>query len=397
MKKVIDNIADNLDGDESVINVGVLFSHSGSMSVTEEAHLQGTLLAISEINEAGGVSGKKISPIIENPNSDPVLCANLAKKILLSGDDVPVIFGCCSSASRKATLPVVERSGCLLFYPSFYEGFEYSQSIYYTGATPNQTAIPLIEYLLNNYGKNFYLVGSDYVYPHEVNRIVKEFLEESGGNVLGEEYININSDVSEYRNVVSNIKRSNADVIFSTVVGLDTVNLYNSYSELGMDSKITPIASLTTSEGELSLLDSKAKKGHITGSVYFSNIQAKENVEFVARFKEKFGDNAIPNVYSTTAYLQVYLFAKAMSVVGDNDIDKIATALSSLSMGTPLGTVSIDAISNHLNLRPRIGRSTSEGVFDIVWESENDVVPDPYLVAYNRELMNKTKLYKNSK
>ena len=173
----------NSAGDEDGISIGVLFSQTGPMAVTEIAHLKGTLLAIEEINASGGVNGQKFIPIIEEPASNPATYRELARK-LVAKDRVSVIFGCCSSASRKAVLPVVERYGALLFYPSFYEGFEYSPNVIYTGATANQMVPPLANFLFQNYGKKFCLVGSDYIYPREINRILKEFLADSEGNEI---------------------------------------------------------------------------------------------------------------------------------------------------------------------------------------------------------------------
>ncbi len=196
------------------IPVGVLFSQSGPMALTESGHLKGTLVAIDEINSGGGINGRKIEPIIVEPASDLRLYKELATKLLVK-DRVSVIFGCCSSASRKVVLPLVERFGVLLFYPSFYEGFEYSPNIIYTGATPNQTVLPLAEYLFNTHGRRFFLVGSDYIYPREINRILKEFLTESGGSAVGEVYLTLGIDTGIIPAAASQAKNSRwLDVYF---------------------------------------------------------------------------------------------------------------------------------------------------------------------------------------
>ena len=211
----------NIEND--TISVGVVFSQNGPMSTTEIAHLKGTLLAIHEINDNGGINGKFISPIIEDPASIPQNYTDSVRR-LIKKNGVSIFFGCCASSSRKAVLPTIEREGALLFYPSFYEGFEYSPNIIYTGATPNQIVLPLADYLFKNFGKRFYLVGSDYLYPKEINRIVSEFLAESGGHIAGVSYIDLGADESEFRFIVEQIKKKKCNAIISTVVGNDTAN-----------------------------------------------------------------------------------------------------------------------------------------------------------------------------
>jgi len=381
-------MSDKLDND--VIPVGVLFSHSGSMAVTEKAHLEGTLLAICEINASGGVLGKQIMPLIENPESSPSQYSVLAKDLLSNNDGVSAIFGCCSSASRKAVLPVIERFGCILFYPSFYEGFEYSPSVIYTGASPNQTVIPLIKYLFNNYGKNIFLVGSDYIYPHEMNRIVAEFLEESGGKLVGEEYISLGADKVAHRRVAEKIKNSQCDAVLSTVVGEDTVVFYEEYANATQNVEASPIASLTTSEAELVLMSENARQGNITSSSYFNTITCDENTTFIDGYKQKYGKKSQPSVYSQTAYFQVYLFAKALELSGEHyDVQALTSSLKDLQIDTPQGVVWVDGETNHVHLTPRIGLAKQDGSFDVVWEQNDLVKPDPYLVGYNRTILSK--------
>lgn len=379
------------NGDNTeAIYVGVLFSQSGSMAVTEKAHLEGTLLAICEINESGGVLGKQIVPIIENPVSSSTQYALLARDLLSKNEEVSVIFGCCSSASRKAVLPVIERFGSMLFYPSFYEGFEYSPSILYTGASPNQTIIPLIEYIFKHHGKKLFLIGSDYIYPHEVNRIVKEFLEESGGQLVGEEYVLLGANEATYKSVAEKAKASGCDVVLSTVVGKDTAHFYEAYKAAFSGSDRPPIASLTTSESELALMSEEARQGNITASVYFNTIESNENKLFSEKFRKKHGKDSQPSVYSQTAYFQVHLFAKALELSGGSfDMEVLSSFLKGLKIDTPQGMVEIDGENNHLNMIPRIGLSKKDGTFEIVWQSSNSIKPDPYLVGYNRTILSK--------
>ena len=373
---------ENSTGDEDGISIGVLFSQTGPMAVTEIAHLKGTLLAIEEINASGGVNGQQFLPIIEEPASNPATYRELARK-LVAKDRVSVIFGCCSSASRKAVLPVVERYGALLFYPSFYEGFEYSPNVIYTGATANQMVPPLANFLYQNYGKKFCLVGSDYIYPREINRILKEFLADSDGIVTSETYVRQGAEPTEFNRIAGQILDGSPDVILSTVVGSDTSKLYEAHGLAGLQ---VTLASLTTTESELVGVAEKFRAGHITAAAYFQSIQTPENLKFVANYKSRFGADDVPCVYSETAYVQVLLYAQALAKAGDESPAAIARALVSLKMMSPQGDISIDSETNHTHLIPRIGRSNKDGLFDILWQATESVKPDPYLVSYDRTI-----------
>ena len=375
---------------DNTINVGVLFSQSGPSAVTEKAHLEGTLLAICEINANGGILGKQISPIIADPGSDPQRYPQLAKELLSKNQHVPVIFGCCLSASRKSVLPIIERFGCILFYPSVYEGFEYSPSIIYTGALPNQMIIPLIQYIFKNHGKRLFLVGSDYVYPREINRIVKEFLDESNGVVVGEEYIKLGEGDAAYWRVIEKIKNSQFDIVFSTVVGQETARFYEVYKNAFEGTDNQPIASLTTSESELALMSEKARQGNITSSPYFNAIVSYDNNVFIDKYQKKFGKDKQVSVYNETAYYQVYLFAKALELSGENcDFETLSSSLNGLKINSPQGLVEVDGETNHVYLIPRVGISTENGTFNVVWEGKEPVKPDPYLLSYNRTILSK--------
>ena len=230
--------------------VGVLFSQSGVMAVIEETQLRATLLAIDEINQSGGVNGLELVPIIYDPQSDAQTCGLCAKRLMIE-DGVTMIFGCYTSSSRKAVLPVVERLNGLLWYPTLYEGFECSPNVIYTGAAPNQNSVMLCSYLAKAYGTRFYFVGSDYIYPRESNRLMRDLLRSRGCTVAGETYLDLRANRSDFGPVVRQIRDAGADVIFSTVVGYSTVYLYQAFAEAGLDPGVTPIASLTTTESEV--------------------------------------------------------------------------------------------------------------------------------------------------
>src|SRR5579883_3585733 len=282
--------------------VGVLFSRSGATAVSETEHFFGTALAVEEINNGGGVLGRPIEPVVYDPASDPLTYRRYAER-LLGDDGVNVIFGCSTSSCRKAVLPVVERRNGLLWYPSLYEGFEYSPNIIYTGAAPNQNSVELVDFLLESYGSRFYLIGSDYIYPRESNRIMRELLRQRRGEVVGEHYLDLRARPSEFRLLMRDVRNTGPDVIFSTVVGQATAYLYQAYADAGFDSRVMPIASLTTSEAEVKLMGADVACGHITAAPYFESVRTADNLSFVSRYKKRFGDDEPTNLCVEAAYL----------------------------------------------------------------------------------------------
>src|SRR6266702_1333575 len=214
--------------------VGVLFSRSGLMAVTETEHFLGTALAIQEINQSGGILGREIEVVAYDPGSDPEKYRKLADR-LLTEDGISVIFGCSTSAARKAILPAIERRNGLLWYPSLYEGFEYSPNVIYTGASPNQNSFPLAEYLIRTYGKRVFLVGSDYVYPRESNRIMRDLITSYGGEIAGEVYVPMEASTADLNAVLTKVKQQGSDVLFSNVVGRSAQSFYRLYREAGFE------------------------------------------------------------------------------------------------------------------------------------------------------------------
>ncbi|MGH8432156.1 MAG: transporter substrate-binding domain-containing protein, partial [Solimonas sp.] len=268
--------------------IGVLFSRTGFMSVIEETQLKGTLLAIEEINSAGGVNGREFVPVIYDPGSETAAYGQCAKRLMIE-DDVSTIFGCYTSASRKAVLPVVERLNGLLWYPTLYEGFEASPNVIYTGAAPNQNSLALCRFLIDTYGSRFYFIGSDYIYPRESNRVMRELLRANGGSVVGERYLSLRARRQDFLPIIQDLRRVRPDVIFSTVVGDGTVYLYQAYAEAGLDPRQIPIASLTTTEAEIGAMGFDVGEGHITAAPYFQEVAGGTNASFVNRYKKRFG------------------------------------------------------------------------------------------------------------
>ena len=365
--------------------VGVLFSKTGYMSVIEETQLRGTLLAIDEINEAGGINGRPVKPVVFDPSSEASGFGRLAKKLLVE-DGVTSIFGCYTSSSRKAVLPVVERLNGLLWYPTLYEGFEFSPNVIYTGAGPNQNSLELFRFLMENFGTRLYFVGSDYVYPRVSNRIMREFVEGNGGKVVGERYVSLRPNRAEFYDVIRDIRELHPDAIFSTVVGDGTVHLYQAYAESGFNPKSMPITSLTTTEAEIRAMGADVGEGHITAAPYFQGIENDENRRFLSRWKNIYGDDYAANMCSEAAYFQVHLFAQALTKTNSLETEHMRAAVLGENVAAPQGQVSINPACGHANLWTRIGRANRAGQFDIVKQSHTAVNADPYLIGYGRHL-----------
>jgi branched-chain amino acid transport system substrate-binding protein len=364
--------------EREVWRVGVLFSRSGLMAVTESEHFFGTALAIEEINKAGGIHGREIEVVAYDPASSPETFRKMADR-LLTEDGVSVIFGCSTSAERKAVLPAIERRNGLLWYPSLYEGFEYSPNIIYTGACPNQNSFPLAEYIVRKYGPRVYLIGSDYTYPRESNRIMRDLIESYSGQVVGEQYVPMETGEADLTRALSAIRERSPDVVFSTVVGRTAQRFYRLYPSKGFDPARVPVASLTLAEGELKEIGPEYCVGHLTAASYFSSLESEASSRFKAAFAAAYGPNRSVSMWSATAYSQVKLFAKALAQAGSLDTQQLVDAAQGLSFDAPEGPVQIDADNNHVSQTPRIGRARADGAFDIVWEGKGPVKPDPYL------------------
>jgi len=359
--------------------VGVLFSRTGFMSIIEETQLQGTLLAIDEINSSGGVCGRELKPVIYDPASDSAAFGQFAKRLMIE-DEVSTIFGCYTSSSRKAVLPVVERLNGLLWYPTLYEGFEASPNVIYTGAAPNQNSVALCQYLIEHFGSRFYFVGSDYIYPRESNRVMRELLR-GRGSVVGERYFSLRARRRDFLPLIEDLKRVKPDVIFSTIVGAGTVHFYQAYKDAGLQPSEMPIASLTTTEAEVRAMGFDVGEGHITAASYFQGVSSAANASFVSRFKKRWGESEPTNMCVEAAYFQVFLFARALEMAGTIETDVLRSMALGSTIDAPQGPVSIDPACGHSGLWSRIGRANRDGQFDIVGQSASPVCPDPFLTT----------------
>jgi branched-chain amino acid transport system substrate-binding protein len=364
--------------DRDVWRVGVLFSRTGMMAVSESEHFFGTALAIEEINRAGGILGREIEVVAYDPGSNPETYRRMADR-LLTEDGASVIFGCSTSAERKAVLPAIERRNGLLWYPSLYEGFEYSPNVIYTGAAPNQNSFPLAEYIVRTYGPRIYLIGSDYIYPRESNRIMRDLVESYAGQVAGEQYVAMDADDAELTLALALIRVRSPDVVFSTIVGRSAQRFYRLFRKMGFDPAKLPLASLTMAEGEIREIGPECCAGHLTASSYFGSLKRDSNGRFKKAFANAFGADKPVSMWSAGAYAQVKLFEKALTQAGSLDTQRLVDAALGLSLEAPEGPIQIDPDNNHIWLTPRIGQVRPDGEFDIVWEGKSPIKPDPYL------------------
>lgn len=369
--------------DQRPIKVGVLFSTTGLARATEASMLKATLHAIQEVNEQGGINGRELIAVHYDPASQAGHFSILADR-LLGEDGVRIIFGCYMSSERKAVLPIVERRNALLFYPAQYEGFEYSRNVIHTGAVPNQNSVPLGHYLLHHVGRSFFMVGSDYIWPWESDRIMADMIRaEPGGRIVGERYLKLDAPETEFAQLAKEIKLARPDGIFCNFVGDSIVHFYRAYAEIGLDPKTMPIASLTTSEADVEAIGPAASAGHVTAATYFEATATEANRKVLAAYKARYGPAERTHMCWESAYFQVHLAANAMRVTGSDDMDKLRRALNAQEYDAPQGKVHIDPENGHAYLWPRIARVNGAGVFDILFETYKAIKPDPYLVAFD--------------
>jgi urea transport system substrate-binding protein len=362
------------------IKVGVLHSLSGTMAISEKSVVDSTLLAIEEINAAGGVGGKKIEAIQEDGASDWPTFAEKAKK-LIEQDQVVVIFGCWTSASRKAVLPVFEEKNHMLYYPVQYEGQECSKNIFYTGAAPNQQIEPSVDWLLENKGKNFYLVGSDYVFPRTANTIIKAQLAAKGGKTVGEDYLPLGG--TEVAPIIAKIKSvlPNGGVIYNTLNGDSNVAFFKQMQGAGLNPDKYPVMSVSIAEEEVKAIGTEFLKGHYAAWNYFMTVDSPENKKYVAAFKKMYGDDRVTNDPMEAGYISVNIWKQAVEKAGGagspTDLEKVRTAAYGQAFDAPEGPVKMNN-NHHISKTVRIGEVRDDGLFEIVFSTPKPVDPIPW-------------------
>lgn len=364
---------------DETIKVGILHSLSGTMAISEVSVKDAEMLAIEEINAAGGVLGKQIEPVIEDGASDWPTFAEKAGN-LLQQDKVAAVFGGWTSASRKAMLPVFEQNKGLLFYPVQYEGLESSPNIFYTGATTNQQIVPSVTWLLENRGKTFYLLGSDYVFPKTANQVIKAQLAAEGGEVVGEEYTPLGH--TDYSTIISKIKAAKPDVVYNTLNGDSNVAFFKQLKDAGITSEQMTTLSVSVAEEEIRGIGADVLKGHLASWNYYQTTDTPENKTFVEKYKEKYGADRVTADPIEAGYVAVYLWKAAVEKAGSTDVEKVREAAKGLQFDAPEGKVTVDGENQHIYKTVRIGEVQEDGQFKELWNSGSPVKPDPYLKTY---------------
>lgn len=360
----------------SDIPVGLLFSLTGDVAVVESTLHDAALMAIEEINAAGGVHGKQLRAIIEDPASDPATYADRARRLMIR-DGCVSVFGSYTSASRQAVLPVVEQRNNLYWYPTLYEGRECSRNVMYGGAVPNQQQDDLIPWAIKNFGPRFYLIGNNYVYPKEENNYCRMLLAKYGGEVVHEEYVPLGH--SDFSSAINRIRAEKPNVIFATVVGDSDVAFARQYHAAELDPSTMPVISLTRSEVEVKAIGGDAAAGHFSSAPYFMGTQTLENERFVEAYKSRYGGDSVTHFVSEAAYFQVYQFKAALEKLDPANItsEGIRDAAVGLTLNAPQGEVLIDP-NLHTHVWPKIGQWQSNGQAEVVVQSENRIAPLPY-------------------
>jgi urea transport system substrate-binding protein len=364
-------------GGGDTIKVGILHSLSGTMAISETTVVDAEMLAIKEINEAGGVLGKQIEPIKEDGASDWPTFAEKAAK-LIEQDGVVTVFGCWTSASRKAVVDVFESKNHMLWYPVQYEGQECSKNIFYTGAAPNQQIEPAVDWLLENKGKQFFLVGSDYVFPRTANTIIKEQLKAKGGETVGEDYLPLGN--TEVTPIITRIRQALPDggVIFNSLNGDSNVAFFKQMQGAGLGPDKYPIMSVSVAEEEVRQIGPEFLVDHYAAWNYFQTVDTPENEEWVAAFKNEYGEDRVTNDPMEAAYIMVYLWKQAVEQAGvADDLEAVRAAAIDQKFAAPEGPVTMNA-NHHLSKTVRIGQVRDDGLFDIVFATDEAVDPQPW-------------------
>lgn len=368
---------------EETIKVGVLHSLSGTMAISETTLKDVMLMLIEEQNAKGGLLGKKLEPVVVDPASDWPLFAEKARG-LLTQDKVAAVFGCWTSVSRKSVLPVFEELNGLLFYPVQYEGEESSRNVFYTGAAPNQQAIPAVEYLMEEEGvERWVLAGTDYVYPRTTNKILEAFLKAQG---VAEEDILINYTPfghADWQTIVSEIKSFGSagkkTAVVSTINGDANVPFYKELANQGIKAEDIPVVAFSVGEEELAGIDTAPLVGHLAAWNYFQSVDTPINQAFVAKWKAFIEDDTrVTNDPMEAHYIGFNMWVEAVEKAGTTDPDAVGEAIIGISVPNLSGGYATMMPNHHITKPVLIGEVQKDGQFDIVWESPSTVVGDEW-------------------
>jgi urea transport system substrate-binding protein len=374
------------------IKVGILHSLSGTMAISETALKETALMTIAQINKAGGVMGKQLEPVVVDPASNWPLFAEKARQ-LLTQDKVAVVFGCWTSVSRKSVNPVFKELNGLLFYPVQYEGEELEKNVFYTGAAPNQQAIPATEYLMSKEGgsaKRFVLLGTDYVYPRTTNKILRAFLKSKGvaeADIM-EEYTPFGH--SDYQTIIAKIKKFAGEgkktAVISTINGDSNVPFYKELGNAGLKAKDVPVVAFSVGEEELRGVDTKPLVGHLASWNYFMSLKNAENDKFIKMYKDWAVKNKLPNADKAVTndpmeatYIGIHMWKQAVEKAKTTDVDKVIVAMRGQKFKAPSGfEVKMDEKNHHLHKPVFIGEVRADGQFNVVWKTKGPIKAQPW-------------------
>ncbi len=376
---------------EETIKVGILHSLSGTMAISETSLKDVALMTIEELNAQGGLLGKKIEPVVVDPASNWPLFAEKSRQ-LLTKDKVAAVFGCWTSVSRKSVLPVFEELNGLLYYPVQYEGEELSKNVFYTGAAPNQQAIPAVEYLMSKEGggaTRFFLLGTDYVYPRTTNKILRAFLHSKGvtDKDIQETYTPFGH--SDYQTIVAQIKAFGAGghtAVVSTINGDSNVPFYKELGNQGLKATDIPVVAFSVGEEELRGIDTKPLVGHLAAWNYFMSLKNKENSAFIAQWKAYVkknnlagADGRVTNDPMEATYVGIHMWAQAVKKAGSTKVDAVRTAMAGQTFPAPDGfTLKMDETNHHLWKPVMIGEIQANGQFSVVWKTNKTIRAQPW-------------------
>ncbi|MGC1128740.1 MAG: urea ABC transporter substrate-binding protein [Candidatus Acidiferrales bacterium] len=370
------NLIPGMAQDSQTVKVGVLHSLSGTMAISEVTVKNATLLAIQEINAAGGVLGKKIQPVVEDGASDPAIFAQKAQK-LVEQDKVVTVFGGWTSASRKAMLPVFERFHSLLWYPVQFEGNECSANIMYSGAQPNQQILPALDWAFEKGYKKIFLLGSDYVFPRTANLILKKHIVHGGGTVAGEEYVPLGG--TDFSAVITKIKMAHPDVIFNTLNGDSNVSFFKQAAAAGMPPSKLPVMSFSIAEQEAQAMGAQLVAGSYAAWNYFQSLPSPANKKFIAAYRAAFpGGNSAVDDPMAHGYIDVLTWAAAVNSAKSFDPNAVRKAATQLPWDDSVMGLIKFAPNQSLYQTAYVAELQPDGQFKILWKSKQPLLPEPY-------------------
>lgn len=365
---------------EKTVTVGQLHSATGTMAISETGSIQAEQLAIDQINASGGILGRQIKVIKEDGASDWPTFAEKAKKLLVN-DKVPAVFGCWTSASRKAVLPVFEKENGLLYYPTFYEGLEQSKNVIYTGQEATQQILAGLDWIQKEKSaKTYFLIGSDYIWPRTSNKIARKHIENVlKGEVVGEEYYPLGH--TQFGSLINKIKLKKPDVVYAIVVGGSNVSFYKQLKAAGVTAENQTLLTISVTEDELLGIGGENMVGYYAAMKYFQSLDNPNNKEFVKAFKKKYGEKSVIGDVTQAAYLGPWLWKAAVEKAQSFDVDKVVAASPDVELKTaPEGYVKVHK-NHHLWSKLRVGQVQTNGQFKVLHESEL-IEPDPFPKGY---------------